>query len=158
MRGVAWSGSLVRLAPGEASGPESATWARTAAVAPSSISPPPRRPPAAPASRVRQPTTASRPPPPGLRLPPAEAIPQDSEELDRSGRFGPAAFRRYERELAYTTAAYLDVLRTYSGHRALDAERRRLLLECLAGLIDARYGGRVAKRYLTELRVAHRTA
>ena len=96
--------------------------------------------------------------PPGLRLPVATAIPQDSAELDRSGLFGAAVFRRYEWDLAYATGAYLDVLRTYSGHLLLDAERRRRLLECLARLIDLRYGGRITKRYLTELRIAHRTA
>ena len=36
--------------------------------------------------------------PVGLRLQPATAIPSDSEELDRSGRFGPATFRSYEWE------------------------------------------------------------
>jgi SAM-dependent methyltransferase len=96
--------------------------------------------------------------PPGVRLPAPEAIPQDSAELDRSGRFGPAVFRRYEWELAYPTAAYLDVLRTYSGHRLLDPETRQHLLDCLADLIDSRHGGRITKRYLTELRVARRRA
>jgi SAM-dependent methyltransferase len=96
--------------------------------------------------------------PPALRLPPAGAIPQSSAELDRSGRFGPATFRRYERDLSYSTAAYLDVLGTYSGHRALPPAARRGLLDCIARLIDTRYGGRLTKRYLTELRVAHRTA
>jgi SAM-dependent methyltransferase len=94
--------------------------------------------------------------PPGLRLPAAAAIPRCSEELDGSGRFGPAVFRRYEWDLEYSTAAYLDVLRTYSGHRALDPVTRRHLLDCIATLIDARYGGRITKRYLTELRIAHR--
>src|SRR5207245_2808505 len=65
--------------------------------------------------------------PPGLVLPAVADIPLDSAELDRSARFGPAAFRRYEWELSYSTASYLDVLRTYSGHRALaPAARRRL--------------------------------
>jgi SAM-dependent methyltransferase len=95
--------------------------------------------------------------PPGLRLPAAAAIPLPSDDLDQSGRFGPAVVRRYEWELAYSTAAYLDVLRTYSGHRALDPLARRNLLECIGQLIDTRYGGRIAKRYLTELRVARRT-
>jgi SAM-dependent methyltransferase len=94
--------------------------------------------------------------PPGLRLPGAAEIPFDSEELDRSGRFGPAVFRRYEWDLAYSTAAYLDVLGTYSGHRTLDPETRSRLLECIARLIDSRHGGHVTKRYLTELRIAHR--
>jgi SAM-dependent methyltransferase len=96
--------------------------------------------------------------PPGFRLPAAADLPLDSAELDRSGRFGPATFRRYEWDQPYTTAAYLDVLRTYSGHRALAPAARQGLLECLAHLIDSRYGGRITKRYLTELRVARRVA
>ena len=96
--------------------------------------------------------------PPGLRLTPAADIPTSDEELARSGRFGPARFRRYEWDLAYSTAAYLDVLLTYSGHRALESTARTGLLDCIASLIDTRYGGRIVKRYLTELRVAYREA
>lgn len=95
---------------------------------------------------------------PGLRLLDPAAIPQDSAELDRSGRFGPAVFRRYEWDLEYTTAAYLDVLRTYSGHLELPPASLSGLLGCVADLIDTRHGGRITKRYLTELRLAHRTA
>jgi SAM-dependent methyltransferase len=93
-------------------------------------------------------------PPGGVALQPAADIPQASDELDRSRRFGPARFRRYEWELDYTTAAYLDLLRTYSGHRDLDPRARSGLLGCIADLIDSRYGGQITKRYLTELRVA----
>ncbi|WUH99669.1 class I SAM-dependent methyltransferase [Spirillospora sp. NBC_00431] len=94
--------------------------------------------------------------PPGLQLPSAADVPSDSEELDRSGRFGPAIFRRYERELTYSTVAYLDLLSTYSGHRALTPTAREGLLKCIGILIDRRHGGRVTKRYLTELRIARR--
>ncbi|MBO2449155.1 methyltransferase domain-containing protein [Actinomadura barringtoniae] len=96
--------------------------------------------------------------PPGLRLRPAAQIPQDAEEIDRSSRFGPAVFRRYERDLAYSTADYLDVLRTYSNHRLMTPEALDGLLGCISGLIDRRNGGRIVKRYLTELRLAHRIA
>lgn len=41
--------------------------------------------------------------PPGLTLPAAQEVPQDSTEFDRSGRFGPVEFRRYEWEQAYPT-------------------------------------------------------
>ncbi|GGT33608.1 class I SAM-dependent methyltransferase [Streptomyces chromofuscus] len=94
--------------------------------------------------------------PPGLRLPsPQDVDTSDhADEVARSGRFGPVVFRRYAWDLTYSTAEYLEVLRTYSGHRALPPEARDGLLECIAGLIDRRYGGRVTKRYLTELRVA----
>ncbi len=96
--------------------------------------------------------------PPGLRLPAARDIPEDDAELAASGRFEPAIFRRYEWELSYSTEAYLDLLMTYSGHRALPDAARTGLLTCIARLIDDRHGGRVVKRYLTELRLARRVA
>jgi SAM-dependent methyltransferase len=93
-----------------------------------------------------------------LRLPTAAEIPMDSEEVDRSGRFGPSTFRRYEWELSYSRASYLELLLTYSGHRALEPKARSNLLACIGRLIDTRFGGRIAKRYLTELRVSPRLA
>lgn len=92
----------------------------------------------------------------GIRLPRAANVPARSDELDRSGRFGPPVFCRYEWEQSYPTAAYLDLLRTYSGHRALEPRARTNLLDCIARLIDARYGGSIRKAYLTELRIAYR--
>jgi SAM-dependent methyltransferase len=93
---------------------------------------------------------------PGLCLPLPEAIPQDSAELDASGLFEPARFRRYEWEVVYGTAEYVDLLLTYSGHLALPPAARDGLLGDIARLIDGRYGGRIEKRYLTELRLARR--
>ncbi|MEV4336948.1 class I SAM-dependent methyltransferase [Streptomyces sp. NPDC049590] len=95
---------------------------------------------------------------PGL-LPPRAAGLDGSDhaaEVARSGRFGPTVFRRHERDITYSTAEYLDLLRTYSGHRALPPAAREGLLGCVAGLIDGRYGGRVTKRHLFELAVSHR--
>jgi hypothetical protein len=91
-------------------------------------------------------------------LPAASDIPSSGEELDRSHRFGPATFRRYEWEWSYTTTSYVEVLLTYSGHRALDPRAQANLLDCIAQLLDDGYGGRIAKRYLTELRVASTVA
>jgi SAM-dependent methyltransferase len=95
--------------------------------------------------------------PPGLRLQPADKIPHASAELEDSGRFDLLAERRYERDLTYSTQTYLDVLLTYSGHLALAAELRAGLLECIATLIDSRYGGTIRKRYLNELTVVRVT-
>jgi SAM-dependent methyltransferase len=94
--------------------------------------------------------------PPGLRLSMADEIPFDREDLDGSEQFGPATFRRYEWEVAYSTAQYLNTLLTYSGHRALAPDARSGLLACIAELIESRYGGHIRKRYLSELRVANR--
>jgi SAM-dependent methyltransferase len=95
--------------------------------------------------------------PPGLRLLPVEEIPMDGEEIERSGRFESPIFRRHTSDVDYSTASYIDVLLTYSGHRALDPVARRGLLDCIERLIDGRYGGRIVKRYMTELRLARRT-
>jgi SAM-dependent methyltransferase len=84
---------------------------------------------------------------------PADTIPQDASEFDESGRFGPAEFRRYEWEQAYSAAEYLQLLSSYSGHRALTSERRDGLYDCIGALIEAA-GGSVTKRYLTELSAA----
>ena len=83
---------------------------------------------------------------PGFRLPTASGIPADSEELDRSSRFGPAIFRRHEWEKEYSTRAYLDALLTYSGHRTLPERSLQGLLDCIGCLIDSRYGGKIVKR------------
>lgn len=108
--------------------------------------------------------------PPGLRLTPAADIPHDSQEapsrtvdqrttaLPGADLFEPPVFHRYERDLTYSTAAYLDLLQTYSGTLALPPKARSGLLDCVATLIDTHYGGTVTKRCLTELRLATRRA
>ena len=93
--------------------------------------------------------------PAGLRLAAPETVVSDAAP-DPLGRFGPSELRRYEADIAYTTDAYIDVLLTYSGHRALDDERRIGLLSCIASLIDTRYGGMIVKHYLWRLRASTR--
>jgi SAM-dependent methyltransferase len=85
-------------------------------------------------------------------LRPADRVGRDTD-VAVDGYLRPV-FRRYERDIEYTTAEYLDVLRTYSGTLDLPAPTADGLLRCIGQLIDGRYGGRVTKRYLTELRIA----
>jgi SAM-dependent methyltransferase len=92
---------------------------------------------------------------PDLRLQPAAEIPFNTED-GLTEYFETPVFRRYEWDLVYTTRTYLDTLLTYSGHIALPTEQREGLLACIANLIESRNGGRITKRYLTELRVARR--
>lgn len=92
----------------------------------------------------------------GIRLPSSDDIPAAGAELVQSGRFGPPSTRRYEQEITYSTKQYLDLLLTYSGHRALGDRRRTGLIDCIAHLIDTRYAGKVTKRYLYQLAVACR--
>ncbi|GAA1690879.1 class I SAM-dependent methyltransferase [Kribbella yunnanensis] len=86
-------------------------------------------------------------------LPAASAVLEDSSEFDASGLFGPVRFRRYAWEVVYSTAEYVELLSSYSGHRALTADRRDGLYDCVRALIEAD-GGTVTKRYLTQLSAA----
>jgi SAM-dependent methyltransferase len=94
---------------------------------------------------------------PGFRLPAPADVPFDAREIDASPRFGAATFRRYEWDATYSARDYVDLLMTYSNHRAMPPDARDGLLDCVARLIDSRFAGTVRKRYLTELRLARRT-
>jgi SAM-dependent methyltransferase len=94
---------------------------------------------------------------PGFRQPAVTDIEQ-SADTDHSGLFEPAVFRRYEWDQTYSCAGYLDLLMTYSNHRAMPGPARAGLLDSIAGLIDSRYGGQITKHYLTQLWLARRPA
>ncbi|MFF3613223.1 class I SAM-dependent methyltransferase [Streptomyces sp. NPDC002580] len=96
--------------------------------------------------------------PPGLRLSDESTVTSDTAELETCDRLGPVEIRRFPQEITCTTASYLDVLRTYSNHRALPAPALAGLLDCVAELIDNRHGGSVTKRYLHELITTRRVA
>jgi len=88
-------------------------------------------------------------------LPPGEIAPV-TDEIDSSSLFGPPTRRRFLRDVTYTADAYLNVLQTYSGHRALPDDARAGLLQELRALIEQRHGGVITKTYLHELRVTTR--
>jgi SAM-dependent methyltransferase len=94
--------------------------------------------------------------PPDWQLPQAQDIPHDPE-LDGSDYFEPAVFHGYHSNITYSTATYIDTLRTYSGLRSLTPADREALFECIANLIDTKYAGTIVKRYYFELRLAQRT-
>jgi SAM-dependent methyltransferase len=85
-------------------------------------------------------------------LPAADDVPNGTGELERSGSFGSVECRRYLWEQAYSTAEYLELLSSYSGHRALTTDRRDRLYDCIGASID-NAGGSVTKRYLNQLSV-----
>ncbi|WP_328998370.1 class I SAM-dependent methyltransferase [Kribbella sp. NBC_00709] len=85
-------------------------------------------------------------------LPAADNVPEDSAGLGRSGVFGSVESRSFVRDLDYSTAEYLELLSSYSGHRALTIERRDGLYDCIGALIEAT-GGSITKRYLNQLSV-----
>lgn len=86
--------------------------------------------------------------PPGLRPLPEAGIATDTGELEEWGR---VEAYRFPQEISYSTQEYVDLLLTYSGHRALNAPARQGLLRCIRDLIETRHAGRVTKRFLHEL-------
>lgn len=96
--------------------------------------------------------------PPGLRLRPAHEVPPDLDEVDTSPLFAGAVRRRFCQDVHYSSSGYLQVLATYSNHRALTETQRQGLFACLADLADREHAGRITKRYLYEVRVAVRQA
>jgi SAM-dependent methyltransferase len=91
---------------------------------------------------------------PDYRAPRPEEVPIDTEEIEASGRFDRPVVRRYEWEVAYSAATFIDLISTYSANLVLDPEVRQGLFTCTKDLIDTRFGGRITKPYLTELQVA----
>jgi SAM-dependent methyltransferase len=93
---------------------------------------------------------------PGLRLPNPRDIPSKTEEIEASDLFEAPIVRRYEWDGVYGAHEYVDLLLTYSGHRALGRDAQQGLLDCISRLIESKYGGAVVKRYMTELLLACR--
>lgn len=87
----------------------------------------------------------------------ADEVPPAVDEIDTSPLFEPVTRLRYRQDISYTADSYLDVLRTYSGHRALPAAAREGLLGELRRSIDHDHAGMITKSYLHELRIARRT-
>jgi SAM-dependent methyltransferase len=94
-------------------------------------------------------TKAGAPPPP-------DAVGDLRDEIEASGVFGSAVVRRYIWDVIYTADEYIAVLDTYSGHRALEDDRRRRLYERIRRRAEARPEGKVRKTYLATLNVAKR--
>jgi len=77
-------------------------------------------------------------------------------EMNASGFFRVVAEHRYVWDVTYTAEEYVDVLETYSGHRAWDREVREQLYERIRARISRRPEGTIRKTYLATLDVAER--
>ncbi|MGB3327369.1 MAG: class I SAM-dependent methyltransferase [Thermomicrobiales bacterium] len=87
---------------------------------------------------------------------PAWDEPPDTTEFDDHPAFQRAAVHQWQEIIPSTRQDYLALLGTYSGHIALDPDRRAGLMTCLGDLIDRDYGGQVAKAYRFEIILARR--
>jgi SAM-dependent methyltransferase len=77
-------------------------------------------------------------------------------ELEASRRFRSVGASRYLWDVTYTADDYVAVLSTYSGHLALDDDRRGRLLKRIHRRIESRPERTVQKTYLALLYVAER--
>jgi SAM-dependent methyltransferase len=95
---------------------------------------------------------------PNERLKEPSEYEPDVSQLEASGLFERPETRQYVTEETHTRAGYLDLLSTYSGHRALSDEARQGLFDCVGSLIDQKFGGQIRKAYINELIVARKKA
>jgi SAM-dependent methyltransferase len=92
---------------------------------------------------------------PELRLPTASQVSRRAATAG-SALFDPATIRRYLWNEPYPASEYIDLLMTYSGHRALPPAARAGLLDCVRQLIENQYGGQITKRYMAQVSIARR--
>jgi len=95
---------------------------------------------------------------PGEQWPPPlpEDVPYFSEELEASGLFGDVQARRYVWELMYSADEYVDLLNTFSGHIAMEPDKRDFLYRNVRERINARPDPRVRRHWLAVLNLARR--
>jgi SAM-dependent methyltransferase len=85
-----------------------------------------------------------------------EDVPDMRDEIEASGLFGDVQVRRYVWELMYTADQYVDLLNTFSGHIAMDPDKRDYLSGRVRELINARPDPRIRRHWLTILTVARK--
>jgi SAM-dependent methyltransferase len=88
---------------------------------------------------------------PNERLEERDTYRPNISKLEASRLFETPKIRTYVTEETYSRAQYLDLLATYSDHRALPAASRESLYACIGALIDENFGGEIRKRYINEL-------
>lgn len=76
-----------------------------------------------------------------------------AREIAESGLFGDVLVEIFQWSEEYERDRYLQLLNTQSHHRMLSKDKRRQLLEAVAGVIDQR-GGKIRVDYSTELFLA----
>jgi SAM-dependent methyltransferase len=83
-----------------------------------------------------------------------ENVPDEAAEIESSGYFEVVGTRRYLWAHRYTAAEYLALLDTFSGHRAMEADKRNFLYREIRSRIEHRTDPRVVRHWLAILHVA----
>lgn len=77
-----------------------------------------------------------------------------AREIKASGLFGPVTTKSYQWDVVYDSSSYIGLLSTFSDMIALEADRRKVLFDKIADLIDTKFSGKITKTYLTVLYIA----
>ena len=85
-----------------------------------------------------------------------EDVPDFREEIEATGLFGDFHSRRYAWEVMYAADEYIDLLNTFSGHIAMQPEKRDFLYRNVRERINARLDPRVRRHWLAILNVARK--
>lgn len=96
---------------------------------------------------------ADSPPPP---LPGRHVVPSVSAEISGSRLFEPPALFRYDWDQRYTTARYLNLVRSYSNTAHLEPAARAAFLADLAAFIESEFDGYVTRPLVMTLCLAKR--
>jgi SAM-dependent methyltransferase len=96
-------------------------------------------------------------PPEPSSIPGRDVVPLDFEELAGNPRFERPELFRYDWDQRYTTAQYLDLVRSYSNTAQMSPEARAAFLADLEAFIDAEFEGYVIRPLVVTLSCARRT-
>ena len=91
-------------------------------------------------------------------LPGEDVTPPEVGELLENEAFEGVELFRYRWDQSYSTADYLDLVRSYSGTAELDADVREAFVAELGAFIDAEFEGRVVRPLVLTLLLARKRA
>lgn len=94
--------------------------------------------------------------PGGAVYPRPGELPDDREEIERSGLFEDVVVRHFDWELVYTAEEYLRLLDTFSGHIAMEDWQRGRLYSEIRRRLGQRPDGRLRRHWGAVLHVARR--
>jgi SAM-dependent methyltransferase len=75
-------------------------------------------------------------------------------EFDESPLYGVPALYRYRWDQTYDTSSYADLIRSYSGTRAMQEAEREALISELSKIIEEEFGGKVTRPLVITLTLA----
>lgn len=85
-----------------------------------------------------------------------EIVPEIYRELNASLLYQNVRLFRYPWDQRYTSRAYGDLLRSYSGSQAMPERQREALIDELCTVIDREYSGQITRPLVMTLTVAHK--